>query len=416
MIMKKFSLFVLLLACMTGTHAQWNFVVDVLRYGDSTEAFQMVKSKEQPGGYALGQRVAWLPNGTRVTVARQDSGVVVVNVPMRQQQKQNAEGAKRPSSATYVVTTVEGKRCLVRAADLKFGDNPAGSRNWVNPRRDPHTAVGHLYFGSGTVYWIVFGLMVLSAILMRLSVRKRHGWIYALVPVLMVAAVVLELVGVFYFWSDMFWWLDMEVHGTGWVVCYLILFLLTIYVQATSIFSYRSYLMASHDPDGRKGKLPIFRPLVYTLVAAVAFVVCFLVHAFGGADEWTMFYVGAGVAAAILFMGLIDSIRRSRRVVGLAGAVGFTLFALAWGVSLVSAIILFVACLAKVFVALMSTSLGVVAFLFLCNKLGIDITAGGAPVQSAYRDINGNVHNSQVEATSASAAIRQERLDNGQVF
>ncbi len=217
-------------------------------------------------------------------------------------------------------------------------------------------ALRPLFLESVLPCWVIFGLLVVATLIAFFV----HGWAAAFAPVLLLAATVIEVLGLLKFGTGMLWWLEGADFRSVGGVLKLLLFALAVTMQVGSI-----YIFGKNVAEDDFGDLSIWKPVISLLIAvAAAAVVIVVLTLFRIPQQW-VFPVGGIVFLILVLIRVWDSMQDNCSVLGGFGGVLFTLFVLVWGVGTVAAIAMFVVSLFKALTTAIVVTVFVAAFVLL---------------------------------------------------
>jgi len=139
--MRVYVLLAILLVVARGAFAQ-NYIIEPANGGNFGDLFHLIETNDanepyQGGGYATNIR-----KGQKVTIEPEDKGFI---------------------DGYFVIITTEGKKYLISAENLKFGENPEGTVDWVADYEEPEDGTSFWkivlwVIGIGVALVIVYGL------------------------------------------------------------------------------------------------------------------------------------------------------------------------------------------------------------------------------------------------------------------
>lgn len=350
----KIIMLVMLLMGMAGSvSAQYTFVVDAIR-GDST-ALYSYNSEWKDTWVHLGDAVGAIPNGTEVTIA---SGDTVSHIAYFNSIRKGKEFKKHVVAVTY-----DGTQYLVADSDLMLSPNDtSGKSDFINKTKNRHEGWAHWYC-TYTPYIIILVLLVLATVLAAISYGEIVYTI--LVPLLLLAAIFLEVMGVLLLGSDMLWWVDKDHFAMGIVIFRLILFAVAIVLQIFSIRLYKNSL--ADDADD----LNVRRPIISAVIGAVLFLVCILLNILFKKtfDGQLMFHIGLILLGISLLIGIIITAVQNCRAIGFWGGLAFTLFAIIYGIGFIVAVTMLIIGVVNAFMEMIVTIGGAIIVLIVMSKI-----------------------------------------------
>lgn len=349
----KIAMLVLLLMCMFSTaSAQYKFVVDALR-GDETNLYNY-DPKWSDSWVHLGEAVGTLPNGTEVIIAQSDTVVKNAYFPSIRKDKEYEDDV--------IAVTYNGSQYLVCSRDLMLSPNDtSGKTDFINKKQSKHEGWAPWYY-TYTPYILIFILLALATVFAATS----HGGPFSalMVPLLLLAAIVIEVFGVYCLGTDMLWWVDKDQFPMGKVLLRLALFAVAIVMQ---IFSIRLYQNAMGD--GARGELNVRRPIVWAIIGAGLMLGCIIFSLLfrKSFDPTQMFYVGAAMWGISIVIGIISAAVQNIRAIGFLGGLAFTIFAIIYGVGFIVALTMLIIGIVNAFMEMIVTIGGGVLVLFIMS-------------------------------------------------
>ena len=359
----RISLLVMLLMCLFGTaSAQYTFVVDALLQ-DSTYLYAYdSKWNDKDTWLHLEAPVASLPNGTEVTIAEGDT------VTYRASFKSMKKGMfkkKVEYDDDIIPVTYGGQKYLALSKDLMISPNDnTGTMDFINKKNNRHTFWGRFY-SSYTPYIAIFVLLLLATLFAKFTSGPGGTRVIPaiMVPILLLAAIALEMGGVFVMGKDMLWWVDADHFKMSKVIVRLILFGGAIVMQIFSMRLYKNGLS-----DNANGELSVKRPIVGALIGAGLLLASVVVGMIWKDDATTILTVGAVLLVIATVVGIISTAVTNIRAVGPGAGIAFTLFAVIYGIGLVVALVMLVIGLVNAFMEMIVTIGGGTLVLFIMGK------------------------------------------------
>lgn len=451
--MKRVLTILVALSCILTVSAQ-KYVVDAvgspytLATNDEfagTRDFLSQSSHEasKQTGSAM-DKVLRIPNGTEVTL--RSIGKVF-------EEKSNK---KLKAEISY-----EGKTWYVWARDLKFSDNNAAGVKDVlegvdfSPRHfklnykdsngekkyrfinvlDVHSEAGHRLYSF--FFPICVLLLVAATYLMfliaRIGRKSRLLRLLAItvIPLLMIATVVIEGFYIFRLGNDSMWFINPDFFAKKTCVLRSIPLIATFALQWLTIILYFQLL-----PERSGKNLHGFTGLVSTLIGIIPAVVAgyfiaLKVTGFNDANATNVDAANAwiilGIVAFLLLLiypiihysRCIDAGKRSTSM--LAGTATSVFVVIFW-IGMVVLLIMIIFALIKLFLAIIAqVFMWVALFAFCGSKFGASAFGGGggggsAMPQMQWKDQNGGLHMSEVDARAANARIDAAREANNPNF
>ena len=328
--MKKISriVMIVLLVCLAGAaSAQYTFVVDALR-SDSTKLYKYNAQWSETWVH-LDEAVGSLPNGTEVTIAKNDTVANKAYVPSIRKGKEYEDH--------MIAVTYNGSRYLVSSRDLKLSPNDtSGITDFLNQKKSQHEGLGPWYY-TYTPYILIFILLVLATLFAALS--RGGAFTAVLVPLLLLAAILIEVWGVICLGQDMLWWVDKDQFPMSRVIVRLILFAAALVMQVFSIRLYKNAMS-----DGALDELNVRRPLVSAIIGAGLLLGCVIVSLLfrKSLDAQKMLNIGLILLGISVAIGLVSTAVQNIRAVGAVGGIAFTLFAIIYGVGFIVALVMII--------------------------------------------------------------------------
>ena len=139
--MRVLGLLTILLFVARSAFAQ-NYIIEPANGGNFGDLFHLIETNDanepyQGGGYATNIR-----KGQKVTIEPEDKGFI---------------------DGYFVIITTEGKKYLISAENLKFGENPEGTVDWVADYEEPEEGTSFWkivlwVIGIGVALLVVYGL------------------------------------------------------------------------------------------------------------------------------------------------------------------------------------------------------------------------------------------------------------------
>lgn len=355
----KISMLVALLMCLFGTaSAQYTFVVDALLQ-DSTYLYAYdAQWNSKDGWLHLEDPIGSLPNGTEVTIAKEDT------VPHGASFKSLKKGMfkeKVEYDDRIIPITYGGQKYLTLSKDLMLSPNDtSGTADFLNKKNNRHNYWGHFY-SSFTPYIIIFVLLLLATLLAAFT--ASGGVIPAImVPVLLLAAIALEMMGVYIMGTDMLWWVDADHYSMGKVIVRLILFGAAIVMQIFSMRLYKNGLS-----ENAKEELKVKRPIMGALIGAGLLLVCVIIAMIWNKSAEQILTVGGILLLLSVVIAIISTAVTNIRAVGPGAGIAFTLFAVIYGVGLMVALVLLIIGLVNAFMEMIVTIGGGALVLFIMS-------------------------------------------------
>lgn len=350
----------MLLMCVFGTAtAQYTFVVDALTE-KSTELYAY-DSQWSDTWLHLEEPVGTLNNGEEVTIAIGDT---VPHLAYFKSMKKGMFKDKVEYNADVIPVTYNGGKYLVKTADLEISPNDTtGAADFINKKHNRHTFWGRLY-SSYTPYIAIFVLLLLATAFAKFT--SGSGGVNVIpaimVPILLLAAIALELGGVLVLGQDMLWWVDADHFKMSKVIVRLALFGAAVVMQIFSMRLYKNGLS-----EHAKGELKVKRPITGALVGAGLLVVCIVLAMIWNKDAETILTVGGILLAASTVIGIISTAVTNMRAVGPGAGIAFSLFAVVYGVGLVTVLVMLVIGLVNAFMEMIVTIGGGALVLFILS-------------------------------------------------
>ena len=349
----KISMLLLVLMCFVGTaSAQYTFVVDALR-GNETNLYNY-DAKWSDSWVHLGEAVGTIPNGTEVTIAQSDTVVNNAYFPSIRKEKEYEDHV--------IAVTYNGSQYLVCSRDLKLSPNDTSGRtDFINKERSKHEGWAPWYY-TYTPYILVLILLVLATVFAAIS--QGGPFTALIVPLLLLAAIVIEVFGVYCLGTDMLWWVDKDQFPMSKVLLRLALFAVAIILQIFSIRLYRNAMS-----DGASGELNVRRPLVWAIIGAGLMLACVIISLTfrKSFDPTQMFYVGAALWGVSIVIGIISAAVQNIRAVGFIGGLGFTIFAIIYGVGFIVALTMLIIGIVNAFMEMIVTIGGGALVLYIMS-------------------------------------------------
>ena len=377
--MKKIiCLFALLMCLVSVVSAQYTFVVDAMH--GSTTAVYPYNSQWAEEWVHLGEKVGDLPNGTEVTIARADT---TYNMAYFQSAKKGKEYQDHVVAITYA-----GTKYLVASKDLVLSPNDtSGIKDFINKDEKRHSPLGHWY-STFTPFYLILILLVLATIFAAFTGDSVGPRLLPaiLVPLCLLLAILIEIMGVITLGKDLLWWVDAEHYNKGTVILRLVFFAAAVVMQIFSMRLYKNGLSAS-----ARGELSVKAPIVGALVGAGLFLFCVILSTMirKSVKPETMFYIGIGLLLLSTLIGIITTSVKNIHAVGGLGGIAFTLFAVIYGVGLVVALVMLIIGFVNAFMEVLVTVVGGTLVLMLMSKFvpSRSYTSGGVRYE-VYEDFN----------------------------
>ena len=356
--MRFFMLALLLLSLADRATAQYTFVVDALLQ-DSTYLYAYdPKWDDKDTRLHLEKPIGSLPNGTEVTIAKGDT---IVRGASFKSMKKGMFNNKVEYDDDIIAITFGGTKYLTLSKDLMLSPNDtSGTVDFINKKHSRHNFWGHFY-SSFTPYIAIFVLLLLATLLARFT--SGGGVIPAImVPVLLLAAIALEMLGVYFMGTDMLWWVDADHYKMGKVIVRLILFGAAIVMQIFSMRLYKNGLS-----EHANGELKVKRPIMGALIGAGLLLASVVVAMIWNKDAEMILTVGGILLVVATLVGIISTAVTNIRAVGPGAGLAFTLFAVIYGVGLVVALVLLIIGLVNAFMEMIVTIGGGALVLFILS-------------------------------------------------
>jgi hypothetical protein len=355
----KISMLVTLLMCLFGTaSAQYTFVVDALLQ-DSTYLYAYdAQWNSKDTWLHLEDPVGSLPNGTEVTIAKGDT---IAHGASFKSMKKGMFKNKVEYEDRIIAITYGGQKYLALSKDLMLSPNDtSGTVDFLNKKNNRHNFWGHFY-SSFTPYMAIFVLLLLATLLAAFT--SSGGVIPAImVPVFLLAAIALEMIGVYIMGTGMLWWVDADHYKMGKVIVRLILFGAAIVMQIFSMRLYKNGLS-----ENANGELRVKRPIMGALIGAGLLLVCVIIAMIWTEDAEMILTIGGILLALSVVVAIISTAVTNIRAVGPGAGIAFTLFAVIYGVGLVVALVLLIIGLVNAFMEMIVTIGGGALVLFLMS-------------------------------------------------
>ena len=386
--MKKIAHFLLLALLVFSfgnkASAQYTFMVDALTK-DSTILYPYDPSWEEEWVH-LGDPVGSLKNGTEVIIAATDT---VSHHAYFKSKKKSMFYKKTEYEGSVFIVNYNGTRYFVDAKDLMLSPNDTtGVRDFVNEKSNYHNFWGRFYSSLGT-YIAIFVLLLLATVFAKLINGSGGPRLVPtiLVPVFILFAVLLEVIGVFKMGTDMLWWIDDHVIKKGTVIIRLVFFALAVIMQIFSMRLYKNGIVAyALQPDQ---KVLVKRPMVGAVIGVGLLIVSVIVAMIWRKSAGVI--LGVGVASLVIatLVGIISTAVVNMRVLGKIAGLTFTLFVVIYAIGLVSSIVLLIIGFVKVFMEMLITVGGGTLVLMLMSKVvpTRTYTSGGVTYE-VYEDFN----------------------------
>ena len=356
---KKLCMLVALLMCLFGTaSAQYTFVVDALLQ-DSTYLYAYdAQWNDRDTWLHLEDPIGSLPNGTEVAIAKEDT---IAHGASFKSMKKGMFNDKVEYEDRIIAITYGGQKYLTLSKDLMLSPNDtSGAEDFLNKKNNRHTYWGHFY-SSFTPYILIFVLLLLATLLALFT--STGGVIPAvMVPVLLLAAIALEMMGVYIMGTDMLWWVDADHYKMGKVIVRLILFGAAIVMQIFSMRLYKNGLS-----ENARGELKVKRPIMGALIGAGLLLVCVIIAMIWKESAEKILTVGGILLLLSVVIAIISTAVTNIRAVGPGAGIAFTLFAVIYGVGLVVAVVLLIIGLVNAFMEMIVTIGGGALVLFLMS-------------------------------------------------
>lgn len=355
-----FMLTLLLLSLADKASAQYTFVVDAM-FGDSTALYPYDSKWNESGIVHAGEKVGMLPNGTEVTIAQGDT--VAHSIAFKSMKRGMFSDDNYYEDVIPV--TCNGSKYLVLSRDLMLSPNDnTGTADFLNKKKNLHNYWGHLYC-TFTPYIAIFVLLLLATLFAKITGGSNGVRVIPalLVPILVLAAIALELYGVYIMGKGMLWWVDTNHFKMGKVVVRLILFGVAIVLQIFSMRLYQNALADSGDGD-----LSVKRPIVGALIGIGLLAVSIVIAMIWNESAETILYIGGGLLLVSTLVGIISTAVTNIRSVGVVAGIAFSLFAVIWCVGLVTALVLLIIGLVNAFMEMLMTIAGGAVVLFTMGK------------------------------------------------
>ena len=207
-----------------------------------------------------------------------------------------------------------------------------------------------------------------------------------LVPVCLLLAILIEIMGVITMGKGLLWWADADQYKLGTVIFRLVLFGVAVVLQIFSMRLYKNGLSAS-----ARGELSVKAPIVGALVGAGLLLFCVILSTMirKSVKPETMFYIGIGLLLLSTLIGIITTAVKNIRAVGGLGGIAFTLFAVIYGVGLVVALVMLIIGFVNAFMEVLVTVVGGTFVLMIMSKFipARSYTSGGVRYE-VYEDFN----------------------------
>lgn len=379
--MKKFvtiCLFALMMCFVGSVSAQYTFVVDALH--GSTTAVYPYDAKWSEDWVHLGEKTGELPNGTEVTIAQNDT---IPRLAYFQSIKKGKEYKDDVIAITYA-----GTKYLVASKDLILSPNDtSGTDDFINKDGKLHTSLGRWY-STSTPFYLILVLLVLATVFAAFTGDSVGPRLLPaiLVPVCLLLAILIEIMGVITMGKGLLWWADADQYKLGTVIFRLVLFGVAVVLQIFSMRLYKNGLSAS-----ARGELSVKAPIVGALVGAGLLLFCVILSTMirKSVKPETMFYIGIGLLLLSTLIGIITTAVKNIRAVGGLGGIAFTLFAVIYGVGLVVALVMLIIGFVNAFMEVLVTVVGGTFVLMIMSKFipARSYTSGGVRYE-VYEDFN----------------------------
>lgn len=315
----RLTLFIVALLCSLSISAQ-KFVLDPL-WGDSVDCLVAVKTDSIWKEVVPIQKVSFA-KGLEIESCGKANG-------------------------HYVAFLSSNKTFMVYMGNLKFSsDNPEGT---VNPLSDnevkKHSALGHFY---ATYMPAVLVLILMGVILVVFFVARKMPRVNSLaliiIPICMVLASIIEVVGYKTLGGDMFWWCDNDRYGFFGSLFRVIPFGVVVALQFYTFKMFETLVFAD-APEKHERKLSL-KPALLSLAACLPVLIAYamIVQLWLGWKGVVSDAVMGVLFLTTLLAGIIVSAKKNTEVLGAGKGLIVTVFTIvylvglliaAWGVIIV---------------------------------------------------------------------------------
>lgn len=373
-ITKILMLALLLFSFADRVSAQYTFVVDALTK-DST-ALYPYGTPGTDNWVDLGDKVGSLKNGTEVLVAPTDT--VVYYTKFQSLKKGMFSKEHKTYTGKVVAVTHQGARYYVDARDLMLSPSDTSRQDFINKETNYHTFWGRFY--SSFVPYIAILLLLLAATVFAMLINGSDGPRLIptiLVPVFMLLAVGLELLGVVKMGGDMLWWIDSDVIKKGKVIFRLVLFALAVVMQILSMRLYKNGIVGYVSDPGQK--VLVKRPMIGALVGVLLLGASAFVAIFVPKQASLCLGIGAALLGVAVLVGVVSTAVVNSKALGKGAGIAFTLFVVIYGIGLISTIILLIIGFVNVFMEMLITFGGGLLVLVIMSRVvpARSYTSGG---------------------------------------
>lgn len=317
----------LILGTSLAANAQWRYVADNI-YGDSVRVFERMSnpdSKDSQRAFKAGQTAFRIANGDTLLVEKADSNFIYSNYTIHEEagyKESWVPGAGNSKFKSFVTVTIHGKKYLVRKSDLVLAEN-GGESDWVNAKGVHHTPMAH-WFGTYTPYLLTLLFLVLALVFAFGATAFRP--LAILSPLMLLGAIAIEGLALYYMGSEALWILDMKELGIGTAVWHGLLMLIALLLQWFSLA-----IVAGGDEDGLSYKAPLFCTLAgFGVLVVMVMIDGLFIHD----GHWSL-TIGLIIMAALMLTGIGISLSRNIQAIGIVGGIVFTLFVIIWTVGVV---------------------------------------------------------------------------------
>lgn len=357
-------------------------------YGDSVDLKKAEKNEK--GEYYGGEKVLTLANGTLVDV-------------------------KEAAETFGVLVEYEGNYYVTYPGYLKFSKkNPSGVENtWqdVSERRQ-HSALGHFWFTLVPYYIILAILLAVGVMLLMLQMVKRYkaleSTLLLWIPIGLLAASLLELVGFFTLGSDFIWWCSVDRQGFWSAFTSMLPFMLALVIQLGSGVLYKRY-------QEKKYEVELSWRSIFIGIAGVpvALVILIILAICGMKNPVVQDVVATILILVSLVIGFLYALFKNRKMLGNRNGLFFTLFSFVYAAGAVIALIFLAVIIFKLILIVLMWLLLIAGCIFAMAFLSSSdsgSSGGGSSSSTTYwEDADGNRHTNEADAQAANKRIAERK-------
>ncbi len=233
--------------------------------------------------------------------------------------------------------TIDGKKYAMFCNSLILSnENPEGTESlFGEDTYAGHTPMGR-FFATMTPYWIILILFAAAFLLTELGFRK---WKFTksaivIVPILMMAAAILEALAYWTWGNNVFFWCDQDTYGFWGSIFRALPFIFFACFQVFSIIYYKILIR-----DVRPGAKLKIKPIVIGIAGCIPVaIVAAIVLSFVGIRGAKADMICSIIFLATLIGGVTVCAMRNIRELGLFAGLAFTVFATIYALGTVIAV------------------------------------------------------------------------------